>query len=191
MTSEASDAMTLPAAAKDFETDFWKDANLRKIWDDIVPGEPRKTLPYTLTQGSDRALLQGGRRRPSALFRRGLLPRPTRYGGLIAPPSIHILLMFSCTPADDWMRSPGTVNAGQSWSYNIPARPGDTITLAGARARQIHQARAAVRRPRQRVLQPARRGDLLGPRLDHPADVVCARSRRHAGRHSTLSASAT
>ena len=37
--------------------------------------------------------------------------------------------MFACTPADDWMRSPGTVNAGQSWSYNIPARPGDTITL--------------------------------------------------------------
>ena len=51
------------------------------------------------------------------------------FGGLIAPPSIHILLMFACTPADDWMRSPGTVNAGQSWSYNIPARPGDTITL--------------------------------------------------------------
>jgi 3-hydroxybutyryl-CoA dehydratase len=37
--------------------------------------------------------------------------------------------MFACTPADDWMRSPGTINAGQSWSYNIPARPGDTITL--------------------------------------------------------------
>ena len=37
--------------------------------------------------------------------------------------------MFSCTPADDWMRSPGTVNAGQSWSYNIPARPNDVITL--------------------------------------------------------------
>ena len=55
--------------------------------------------------------------------------KTTRYGGLIAPPSIHILLMFSCTPADDWMRSPGTVNAGQSWSYHIPARPGDVITL--------------------------------------------------------------
>jgi hypothetical protein len=37
--------------------------------------------------------------------------------------------MFSCTPADDWIRSPGTVNAGQSWSYNIPARPNDVITL--------------------------------------------------------------
>ena len=51
------------------------------------------------------------------------------HGGLVAPPSIHILLMFSCTPADDWMRSPGTINAGQSWSYNIHARPGDTIRL--------------------------------------------------------------
>ena len=33
------------AQAQTFETDFWKDANLRKGWDDIVPGEPRKTLP--------------------------------------------------------------------------------------------------------------------------------------------------
>jgi acyl dehydratase len=37
--------------------------------------------------------------------------------------------MFACTPMDDWMRTPGTINAGQSWSYNKPARPGDTITL--------------------------------------------------------------
>jgi hypothetical protein len=34
---------------QDFEADFWKDAERRKIWDDIVPGEPRKTIPYTLT----------------------------------------------------------------------------------------------------------------------------------------------
>ena len=33
-----------------FETDFWKHASLRKVWDDIVPGEPRKTIPYTLTR---------------------------------------------------------------------------------------------------------------------------------------------
>ena len=32
------------AQAKTFETDFWKDANLRKLWDDIVPGEPRTTF---------------------------------------------------------------------------------------------------------------------------------------------------
>ena len=94
-----------------FETDFWKDANLRKVWDDIVPGEPRNTIPYTLAKEA------------IELYCKSV------GGGLIAPPSIHILLMFACTPADDWMRSPGTVNAGQSWSYNIPARPNDVITL--------------------------------------------------------------
>ena len=57
------------AQAEAFETDFWKHANLRKVWDDIVPGEPRKTIPYTLTQRSDRAVLQVGRRRSSDLFR--------------------------------------------------------------------------------------------------------------------------
>jgi len=37
------------AQVQAFETDFWKDANLRKVWDEIVPGEPRKTIPYRLT----------------------------------------------------------------------------------------------------------------------------------------------
>ena len=32
-----------------FETDFWKNAEARKTWDDIIPGEPRRTMPYVLT----------------------------------------------------------------------------------------------------------------------------------------------
>jgi 3-hydroxybutyryl-CoA dehydratase len=56
------------AQAEAFETDFWKDANLRKVWDDIVPGEPRKTIPYTLTERSHRVVLQIGRRGSSDLF---------------------------------------------------------------------------------------------------------------------------
>jgi 3-hydroxybutyryl-CoA dehydratase len=116
------------AQSEAFETDFWKDANLRKMWDDIVPGEPRKTIPYTLTREAiDLYCRSVGEDHP--LYFDEAYAKTTRYDGLIAPPSIHILLMFSCTPADDWMRSPGTVNAGQSWSYNIPARPGDVIRL--------------------------------------------------------------
>ncbi|MDB5610430.1 MAG: monoamine oxidase [Bradyrhizobium sp.] len=38
------------AQADAFETDFWKDANLRKVWDDIVPGEPSR--PLTIRNGS-------------------------------------------------------------------------------------------------------------------------------------------
>jgi acyl dehydratase len=137
-----------------FETDFWKDANLRKSWDEIVPGEPRRTLPYVLTREAIELFCKSvGEDHP--IYFDEAYAKTTPYRGLIAPPSIHILLMFSCTPADDWMRSPGTVNAGQSWSYNIPARPNDTIHLE-ARARQVHQARAAVRGARQRLLQPAR-----------------------------------
>jgi 3-hydroxybutyryl-CoA dehydratase len=111
-----------------FETDFWKDANLRKVWDDIVPGVPRKTQPYVLTKEAIQLYCRSvGEDHP--LYFDETYATASIYGGLIAPPSIHILLMFACTPSDDWMRSPGTVNAGQSWSYNIPARPSDTITL--------------------------------------------------------------
>ncbi len=31
--------------AEAFETDFWKHANLRKVWDDIVPGERARPFP--------------------------------------------------------------------------------------------------------------------------------------------------
>jgi acyl dehydratase len=124
--TQSSEPQTLESNT--FETDFWKDANLRKMWDDIVPGAPRKTIPCTLTREAIELYCKSvGETHP--LYFDEAYARTTRYGGLIAPPSIHILLMFSCTPADDWMRSPGTVNAGQSWSYNIPARPGDVITL--------------------------------------------------------------
>src|SRR4029079_4882306 len=121
--------LSLMAQAEASETDFWKDANLRKAWDDIVPGAPRKTIPYTLTREAIELYCKSvGEDHP--IYFDEAYAKTTRYGGLIAPPSIHILLMFSCTPADDWMRSPGTVNAGQSWSYNVPARPNDTIRLA-------------------------------------------------------------
>lgn len=111
-----------------FETDFWKHQEVRKIWDDIIPGQPRKTIPYILTLEAIQKLCKVlGDDHP--LYFDEEYAKSTPYKGIIAPPSIHILLMFSCTPVDDWMRSPGTINAGQSWSYNIPARPGDVIRL--------------------------------------------------------------
>ncbi len=110
------------------KTDFWKDEKRRKVWDDIVPGEPRRTIPYTLTKEAIQKYCRAvGDLHP--LYMDEEYARASPYGGLIAPPSIHILLMFACTPIDDWMRSPGTINAGQCWSYNKPARPGDRIRM--------------------------------------------------------------
>ncbi|MBX5454212.1 MAG: MaoC family dehydratase [Acidobacteriia bacterium] len=114
--------------ADGFETDFWKDDAARKTWDDLVPGAPRKTVPYLLTKEAIQKYCRSvGDLHP--LYFDEEYARKSVFGGLIAPPSIHILLMFACTPMDDWMRSPGTINAGQSWSYATPARPGDMIRL--------------------------------------------------------------
>jgi 3-hydroxybutyryl-CoA dehydratase len=110
------------------EMDFWKDEKLRKTWDDIIPGQPRKTIPYLLTTEAIQKYCRSvGDLHP--LYMDEAYAKASAYRGLIAPPSIHILLMFACTPIDDWMRSPGTINAGQSWSYNIPARPNDMIRM--------------------------------------------------------------
>ena len=115
---------------EDFETDFWKDAGDRRTWDDLVPGEERETHPVTLTKAVVAKFARAmGEDNP--LYFDEDYARATPFGGIIAPPSIHILLMFACTGIHDWMRSPGTINAGQSWFYNIPARPGDTITMRG------------------------------------------------------------
>ena len=110
------------------ERDFWKHQAARKTWDQIVPGEPVPTVPHLLTlEEIQRYCRSVGDLNP--LYFDEAYARQSRYGGLIAPPSIHVLLMFACTPIEYFMRSPGTINAGQSWSYNLPARPGDTVTL--------------------------------------------------------------
>jgi 3-hydroxybutyryl-CoA dehydratase len=113
-----------------FERDFWKNAEKRKTWDRIVPGELRRTIPVILTKEAIQRFARAiGDLNP--LYFDEEYAKKSPYGGLIAPPTIHILLMFACTPDDDWMRTPGTINAGQSWFYNVPARPGDAIRLVG------------------------------------------------------------
>lgn len=110
------------------EKDFWKNNEQRKIWDQIIPGEKRPTVPYKLTlEAIQKYCRSVGDENP--LYFDESYARKSRWGHLIAPPYIHPLLVFGCTPLNDWMRSPGTVNAGQSWTYNVPARPGDIITL--------------------------------------------------------------
>ena len=110
------------------ETDFWKHQSVRKIWDDIIPGEPRKTLLHILTQEEIHRFCRAvGDMHP--LYFDDEYAKKAGYAGMIAPPHIHVLLMFTCTPIDDFMRSPGTINAGQSWTYKVPARAGDTIRL--------------------------------------------------------------
>ena len=153
------------AQADAFETDFWKHANVRKVWDDIVPGEPRKTIPYTLTRNAIELYCASvGEDHP--IYFDEDYAKTTAYRGLIAPPSIHILLMFACTPADGHRQCRTIMELPYSGASRRRHH------AAGSRARQVHQARTAVRGARQCLLQPAWRGDLFGPWLDHPAAVT-------------------
>ena len=111
-----------------FGKNFWKDWEKRMTWDEIIPGELCPSNLVTLTKEMIQKFARAiGDLNP--LYFDEEVAKKSPYGGLIAPPSIHIMLMFACTPPDYWMREPGTINAGQSWFYNVPARPGDRIRL--------------------------------------------------------------
>ena len=99
---------------EDFEQDFWKNAGQRKTWDQIIPGELRNTVPVTLTREVIRRFAEGIGD-PNPLYIDEAYAKTTPFGGIIAPPSIHIMLMFACTAEDDWMRSPGTINASRAY----------------------------------------------------------------------------
>ena len=76
-----------------FETDFWKDEGNRKGWDDIIPGQARKTIPYILTlEAIQKYCKVVGDTHP--LYFDEVYAKSTPYKGIIAPPAIHILLMF-------------------------------------------------------------------------------------------------
>jgi acyl dehydratase len=112
----------------DDKRDFWKDAKARKLWDEIVPGEKRTTLPYHVTLEAIQDYCRSvGDLHP--MYFDEEYARKSPFKGLVAPPGIHSLLIFACLPMDDWMRTPGHINAGQTWNYENPVRPGDTITL--------------------------------------------------------------
>ncbi|MFC1885961.1 MaoC family dehydratase [Thermodesulfobacteriota bacterium] len=111
-----------------FEADFWKDADNRAGWDDLEPGKTLASRPVTITKELIQRYAKAiGDENP--LYFDEAYAQKTRFGGLIAPPSIHALFLFACTGHDHFMRTPGTVNMGQNWWIQQPVRPGDTITL--------------------------------------------------------------
>src|SRR3981081_2826940 len=70
-----------------FETDFWKHANLRKVWDAIVPCEPRETIPSTLTRDAIELYCASvGEDHP--MYFDEDYAKTTVYRGLIGPPIV-------------------------------------------------------------------------------------------------------
>lgn len=108
--------------------DFWADEERRATWNDIPVGDERESKAVTLTKDIIQRYARAiGDLNP--LYFDEDHAKQSRFGGLIAPPTIHVPLLFLATSMTDWMRTPGTVNCGQNWYYRRPARPGDVVTL--------------------------------------------------------------
>ena len=138
-----------------FET--LKDANLRKLGRHR-PASRARPSPHA-HQGAMNHCKSVGE---TTLF----LTRPartTRYGGRSRRP-IHILLMFSAR-----RRTPdalaGTVNAG----HELTSRRGQTMSSRSGPRSIVHKRERLF--GHDNVFFNQRRGILLGPRLDDPADV--------------------
>ena len=100
----------------------------RKHFDDIVIGEEIPTKKCILTKEMIQKYADAIEDHNPLYFDEGYA-KESQFGGLIAPPSIHALLLFECTFDEDDARATGVINMGQTWSYDVPARPGDIITL--------------------------------------------------------------
>ena len=108
--------------------DFTVTDEERKHFDEIVIGEEIPTKPCTLTKEMIQKYAEAIEDHDPLYFDEQYAKK-SRFGGLIAPPTIHALLLFECTLDEDDCRATGVINMGQTWSYNVPARPGDTIAL--------------------------------------------------------------
>ncbi len=88
---------------ENYEKDFWKGWEKRKTWDEIIPGEIRPTIPVVLTKEMIQKLAKAiGDLNP--LYFDEEYAKKSSFGGLIAPPYIHVFLMFASTTHEDWMR---------------------------------------------------------------------------------------
>ena len=108
--------------------DFTVTDQKRKHFDEIVIGEEIPTKPCTLTKEMIQKYAEAIEDHNPLYFDEEYAKK-SQFGGLIAPPTIQALLLFECTFNEDDCRATGVINMGQTWSYNTPARPGDTITL--------------------------------------------------------------
>jgi 3-hydroxybutyryl-CoA dehydratase len=109
-----------------FEKDFFLHDQEQRSWDELEVGEEYETVPFTVTAERIAKYVEGTDDH-NPVFCDEEAASKTRFGGIIAPPTIVVPIVFATTPPDIWIKMPGAINPGQKLEFGVPVRPGDTI----------------------------------------------------------------
>ena len=109
-----------------FEKDFFVHDQEQRSWDELEVGEEYETVPFTVTR--ERILKYAeGTEDLNPVFCDEEAARGSQFGGMIAPPTIVVPIVFATTPPQIWIKMPGAINPGQKLEFGVPVRPGDTL----------------------------------------------------------------
>jgi acyl dehydratase len=109
-----------------FEKDFFLHDKQQRSWDQLEVGEEYETVPFTVTAERIAKYVEGTEDY-NPVFCDEEAAKDSQFGGIIAPPTIVVPIVFATTPPDIWIKMPGAINPGQKLEFGVPVRPGDTI----------------------------------------------------------------
>jgi acyl dehydratase len=125
------DKFVTTSKQKDFERDFFANAEQYEIWDEVQIGQEYEASRKFEVKAEDIIAFSQAVMDPNPLFNDEEYAKKTRWGGLIAHPVFYTAIGFYCTDigASNWIRTPGAYNPGQLNLIFEPFRVGDIITL--------------------------------------------------------------
>ncbi len=118
--------MTPEKLPERFDKDFFKHEQKQRSWNDLEVGEVYDALPFEVTLERIQMYAEGTEDYNPFYFDEEAA-KNSQFGGLIAPPTITVPILFAALPPDHWIKMPGAINPWQKFEFGVPVRPGDTI----------------------------------------------------------------
>lgn len=116
---------------KNFERNFFVDAEKYEVWDEVKIGEEYEAARKFEVKAEDIKAFSQAVMDTNPLFNDEEYAQKTVWRGLIAHPLFFTAIGFYCTDIghSNWIRTPGAFNPGQLNIIYEPFRVGDVITL--------------------------------------------------------------
>lgn len=118
--------MTQEKLPERYEKDFFKHEQKQRTWNELEVGEVYNTEPFEVSLEKIQ-LYAEGTEDYNPFYYDEEVAKNSQFGGLIAPPTFVVPIVFAALPPDHWAKMPGAINPGQKLEFGVPVRPGDTV----------------------------------------------------------------